>query len=89
MSHVDAACGIGDSIKAYTALFYQSKIASGETVLIADACTVKDNLNRTLFFIILSSEAVLQKFLEECNDESSKPVFHSRKKRCARLFPVI
>ena len=37
---MDAACGIGDAIKAYTALFYQAKIASGETVLITGACTV-------------------------------------------------
>ena len=40
MSHVDASSGIGDSVKAYTALFYQAKIQSGETVLILDACTV-------------------------------------------------
>ena len=40
VSHVDAACAIGDSIKAYTALFYQAKIQSGETILIMDACSV-------------------------------------------------
>lgn len=39
VSHVDAASGIGDSVKAYTALFYQAKIASGESVLITDACS--------------------------------------------------
>eukprot|EP00111_Clytia_hemisphaerica_P003242 TCONS_00009249-protein len=39
VSHVDACSGIGDSVKAYTALFYQAKIQSGETLLILDACT--------------------------------------------------
>jgi len=52
VSHVDAACGIGDAIKAYTALFYQAKVASGETVLIADACTVSMILCRTISFFV-------------------------------------
>ena len=40
VSHVDAACGVGNSVKAYTALFYQAKIQSGETILILDAYSV-------------------------------------------------
>ena len=48
VSHVDAASGIGDSLKAYSALFYQAKIASGENVLITDACSVS---NDTMFHV--------------------------------------
>lgn len=43
VSHVDAACGIGDAVKAYTGLFYQAKVSSGETIVIADAATVSSN----------------------------------------------
>lgn len=37
LSHLDAACGIGDALKAYTSLYYKAHIASGETVVVQSA----------------------------------------------------
>lgn len=37
VTHLNAACGVGDALKAYTALFYQARIVSGETIVIASA----------------------------------------------------
>ncbi|XP_004209592.2 quinone oxidoreductase-like protein 1 isoform X1 [Hydra vulgaris] len=37
VSHLDASCSIGDGVKAYTALFYQAKLLSNETILIFGA----------------------------------------------------
>jgi len=37
VTHLNAACAIGDALKAYTALFYQAKVVSGETIAIASA----------------------------------------------------
>lgn len=39
LSFEQAAAGIGDSVKAYTALFYQARVCSGDTVLIIDGAT--------------------------------------------------
>lgn len=39
VSHVDAACCIGDAVKAYTAFLYQAKITSGETVVVTGAAS--------------------------------------------------
>lgn len=43
VSHVDAACCIGDAVKAYTAFLYQAKITSGETVVVTGAASVRKN----------------------------------------------
>jgi len=37
VTHLNAACAIGDALRAYTALFYQAKVVSGETIVIASA----------------------------------------------------
>ncbi|XP_071135931.1 quinone oxidoreductase-like protein 1 [Mytilus edulis] len=39
LSFEDAAAGIGDCVKAYTALFYQARVCSGDTVLVIDGAT--------------------------------------------------
>lgn len=39
LSFEETAAAIGDSVKAYTALFYQAKVCSGDTVLIIDGAT--------------------------------------------------
>ncbi|XP_052244381.1 quinone oxidoreductase-like protein 1 isoform X2 [Dreissena polymorpha] len=39
LSHADAAGGLGDCVRAYTALHYQARICSGDTVLIIDGAS--------------------------------------------------
>ncbi|XP_060608471.1 quinone oxidoreductase-like protein 1 [Ruditapes philippinarum] len=39
LSYVDAAGGIGDCVKAYTALHYQARICAGDTVLVIDGAS--------------------------------------------------
>ncbi|XP_052810186.1 quinone oxidoreductase-like protein 1 [Mya arenaria] len=39
LSHVDAAGGIGDCVRAYSALHYQARICAGDTVLILDGAS--------------------------------------------------
>jgi len=39
LSFEQAAAGIGDAVKAYTTLFYQARVCSGDTVLIIDGAT--------------------------------------------------
>ena len=39
LSYTDAAGGIGDCIRAYTALHYQARICAGDTVLIIDGAS--------------------------------------------------
>lgn len=39
LGHNEAAAGIGDCVRAYTALHYQARICAGDTVLVIDgAC---------------------------------------------------
>lgn len=40
VDHIDAAGCIGDVVKAYTALHYQARVCSGETVLILNGASV-------------------------------------------------
>ena len=35
----DAAAGIGDCVRAYTALHYQAQVCAGDTVLILDGAS--------------------------------------------------
>lgn len=39
MGFAEAAAGIGDSVKAYTALHYQARVCGGDTVLVMDGAT--------------------------------------------------
>lgn len=39
LSYVEAAGGIGDSVRAYTALHYQARICAGDTVLVIDGAS--------------------------------------------------
>ena len=39
MSYEEAAAGIGDCVRAYTALYYQARVCGGDTVLIIDGAT--------------------------------------------------
>ena len=48
MDHIDAAGCIGDVIKAYTALHYQARVCSGETVLILNGASVSVSGNLIL-----------------------------------------
>lgn len=41
VSFTDAACCIGDGVKAYTALHYKANICGGETVLVLNGATVR------------------------------------------------
>ena len=40
VNFADAACCVGDGIKAYTALHYQANICGGETVLVMNGASV-------------------------------------------------
>ncbi|KAL3883378.1 hypothetical protein ACJMK2_029650 [Sinanodonta woodiana] len=44
LSHEAAAAGIGDCMKAYTALHYQAKVCGGDTVLVIDGATPFGNV---------------------------------------------
>ncbi|KAK3097459.1 hypothetical protein FSP39_009811 [Pinctada imbricata] len=39
LSFEEAAAGIGDCVRAYTALFYQARVCSGDTILVIDGAT--------------------------------------------------
>ena len=49
---MDAAAGIGDALKAYTCFYYQAKLSSAETVVVAGATKVSANLSEWLCFWI-------------------------------------
>ena len=46
VNFADAACCVGDGIKAYTALHYQANICGGETVLVMNGASVCSVLNQ-------------------------------------------
>ena len=51
VDHIDAAGCIGDVVKAYTALHYQGRVCSGETVLILNGASVsKESYQMSLVF---------------------------------------
>ena len=39
LSFEDAAAGIGDCVRAYTALHYQAQVCAGDTVLVLDGAS--------------------------------------------------
>ena len=62
VSYVDAAAGIGDALKAYTCFYYQAKLSSAETVVVAGATKVSANLSEWLWFWIyfISVNSIIQ-----------------------------
>lgn len=44
LSYEEAVAGIGDCLKAYTAMYYQAHVCGGDTVLVIDGATSFGNV---------------------------------------------
>lgn len=63
VDHIDAAGCIGDVIKAYTALHYQARVCSGETVLILNGASVSMRRNLNLNLSVFVKQAQIMGFM--------------------------
>ena len=78
VNFADAACCVGDGIKAYTALHYQANVCGGETVLVMNGASVcgvlylssKQQYTLAWFHEKLQQFHSLILFLEGCRNHS-------------------
>ena len=51
VNFADAACCVGDGVKAYTALHYKASISGGETVLVMNGASVCEVLPFSFLYL--------------------------------------